>query len=454
MSTSHTVARARPDALGPDHALAHAFPATWRTGALLLLVALICLPLQLYAGDSVSISLADVAMVLALPFLVAIFGEYESRLFLLSITLALAALLSVAIFVEGYVSIRPFLSFSYFFKPYILLFAGYYLVRTGNDFVSLVSMIATTMSVTAILLMFGALQTSGPIRDESSLNLKLFGMDLFGTDGVNSFAVFIATAAALNVIVLTSGRSLFTPATLVRVPGTLALVYIVALSGSRQAISGMIFFVILLSAIKATKNWRIALFTLVVVVIGVGVVWATSREALESAWEFKLNRDAEAISDDQWDVFSAKRLTLYLMEIGDLARNPLCGSGFHGFQLYGRERLGFLDLVGMSPHNQLIGAFWKMGVVAGGAYLLLMWRIHRDAYKLHRDYPTIPEGSGLWALAVTYVVIFCMIQDAYLFPVTGALMMLLLGAAGAVVRKTNTVVVVRGDDAPGSPISQ
>ena len=419
---------------------------------------LVGVPVVVGEVAGVDVSPADLACLTALPLaFVAPKGGPAARL-AIAMALSLAAILFVQIFVDGRGNIRPFFSLLFFFRPYLVFFAGYTLVRTAAEFRSLFRTLVLVYAAVTMIVAGGALASGTAPFAWPHCELKLLGLPLYGHFGINALSVqLVSMLALMYVLVFYREGSTVAPGLLLATPAGL-LGYCVLVSHSRQAILGLAAFVGMALADAAGMSSARKLVLSAALLTATLVVAANSEQLsadMEAAWANKLERDARAVETGDWVGYSAGRLAMYRDELEDLARNPLVGTGFRGFWLYHEH--DYDDPVGLSPHQQYLGAAWKMGIPAALFYFAFLWHAFTPLYRLARARRSPNVFLGLWRLALVYLAVFCNIQDALTFVGTGSMLMLLLGGAAAVERHQQLALrrpVARPSLVPLAPVSK
>ena len=313
------------------------------------------------------------------------------------------------LFLSKSVSFRPLASIAYFFKPYFAYLVGYCLFNKGSDiriFLSFVVFIFVMIICMPVIV----------AGDDFRTGIKLFGFHVFGSEGVNSLMVYLATLLLFfnsSRAKLTSNHSkIFTGCLLV------ISLLVILLSSSRQAILGVVLFYFIILLHGKVRNLVFATFMFVFVI-------TTFYSMLPDTLLLKLNRDIAALSNADLGSFSAGRTHIYNAMFVDILENPIFGNKFNGFT---KESLPpeFLYAKGLSPHNQYLGAIWKMGLFSAVLYfvflilsLRFLWKVENSAY---------PVGKGYIAASIVVLLVFMNTQDFLTFALTGYLFMLLLGS--------------------------
>ena len=392
-----------------------------------VVVLLLSLPIELLRTSAITLSVSSLAAPLGLLCLLFGRGGTERFLLLTAIILGMASATFVGIFEAQNLTLRPFLSCLYFFHSCLLFFVGQTLVRNEEHLRDLFGRFASTQSLIALAVLPSVIGRAAVQYSASEscmvFNGTFLGLPLFGWRGYNSLMVYFATAFSIVLIrvgvIGKCGRGW-----MLYVPGMAALSYLVLFALSRQAILGLLLFLVLAGIV----NIRIFCFISVALVgLWLATVYSGLVDSWLEVWDSRLSRSYAMLMAGDLESLSTNRFEIYAMQLDDLARNPLTGNGFHGFELHGINRGRDSSLVGLSPHNQYLGAVWKMGVVAAVFYFGFLIRAFSGVWHL-----AMTERTGLYrafgALCVVYLLLYCMVQDALLFPLNGALIMFLLGA--------------------------
>jgi O-antigen ligase len=177
--------------------------------------------------------------------------------------------------------------------------------------------------------------------------------------------------------------------------GMTCLLYLLIGSLSREAILGIIIFIIM-SIFKLFKSRKIYAISFTIALLALGIIIAyIYRDWLSVSWSTKLQTSINSIIEGDLDTFSSGRMLLYKTAISDLSHNPILGTGFHGFQLYNTYITDDVIATNHSPHNQYLTAIWKMGLWAGIFYLLFLYTTFKKLYALQRRFQGNRLYSGL-----------------------------------------------------------
>ncbi len=397
-----------------------------RTTYIAILVAslLTALPLELGSFAGAAVACPDLVAPLALPALLRAPRKYTAG-FVLLVVLALFSAGTVATISETD-TIRPWLSIGYFFKPMLLFFAGYRLLATRARLVFSLKVAAAVSSAVATCLVIEQVVTGVPFLlpgEAAVLGLTFLGIPLFGATGVNALAVTFVVLGLLAGTLVSETRS-----PLLRVlyiSGGCAVAVLVAATASRQAMIGLAIGVGLILMLSGARRGLVLAVCLVAV--GCFVVQDTSL-AFSELLRVKLQDNMDRIHEREFGALTTGRLELAGLMVEDLVRNPITGNGFHGFQLF-RSVWGSEDVTGVSPHQQYLGAFWKMGIVGGAVYLAFLSRMVLPLWRLRLRERRDPIWAALVSVTALTLVWFCMVQDALTFPLTGSFLMWCWGGA-------------------------
>jgi hypothetical protein len=200
------------------------------------------------------------------------------------------------------------------------------------------------------------------------------------------------------------------------------LSYLILGSLSREAILG--YFSLLLWYVYSDKvgYWQKTALTCVIVC---GLVFVFSLDSTTEMLASKTAQIVDGIEEGDFDKITSGRLGLQSVAIEQLSHNIFFGNGFHGFQLYTQDIIGFETVEGLSPHNQLVTTFWKMGALASIPYflsLILLFKMLRlirgaDRYIFFRAFLVVV----FFVLATVWDVLIIPNFAALLFFVWGAM---------------------------------
>lgn len=399
----------------------------------LLIFVVVCLgvPAALTRLLDVEIPLSALACLISVPFYFLIPNIPEKFYITAAFVLSLISVLFNAVFVSDRVEMSPFLSMVYFFSPYPLFFSGYALIRDERVLSRVLQWFSGIFAVVSILVVSGILASGGMVRVDGELLGSLLGLKLYATYGVNSLAVFFATMFAIVVIHVFYGGHYRKPGVVFHLAGMAALLFLMIGSLSREAVLGCGLFILLSGMRLAKENPLYGLLSAGVAGTLAYTVADRYGEAIGLIWASKLG--VSVLGEGDLDAFSSGRITLYRYAIKDILTNPIFGNGFHGFFLHHPPGLHANAIAGNnSPHNQFLTAIWKMGLLAGGFYLLFLYKCMKNLYLLRRWGGGKAMFAGLWVLMVVYVLVFCSFWDVLLVPLIGMFLMFLLGGTARI----------------------
>jgi hypothetical protein len=147
----------------------------------------------------------------------------------------------------------------------------------------------------------------------------------------------------------------------------LLLSYLILGSLSREAILG--YFALLLWYVYSDKVGYFQKTAMTCLIVG-GLIFVFSLDSTTEMLAAKTTQIVEGIEEGDFDKITSGRLGLQSVAVEQFSHNVFFGNGFHGFQLYTQDIIGFETVEGLSPHNQLVTTFWKMGALAALPYFL------------------------------------------------------------------------------------
>ena len=284
-----------------------------RGGFSLLIIVLLLVPIRAGATQGVDVSIGFASFVLAIPFLVLLPRTFSG--WHLALTFALsAAVVLIGLLIVTPLSIRPLFGFAYFWLPYILFPAGWWLIRSREEMAVVLRRAAFISAVVGIGITVSLLATGTPVRIEGSLMGNFAGLPLYATFGVNSLATLYAIQWCLVLIDLIGGQQR-TVLDLLRVVGTGMLVVPRGPPLSRGSVLACVafsaIFALAFAAIQTESRHRRR--------GGVGgdrtVAFVKYGDVIAFAWSAKLDA-AEAREDfSTADQATAGRATLYAAAI-------------------------------------------------------------------------------------------------------------------------------------------
>ncbi|GEM_PF-4254745 len=279
------------------------------------------------------------------------------------------------------------------------------------------------------------------LRDE----IVLFDVPIFGTDGVNAFAVYSALCSMLLMGLIFAGYPRSRSGRAVGLAGALLCGVFPILVVSRQAILGIVLFLgmatlhVMRRRDAGAAGTVVRLVALAAIVASVGVVIVDVMSADDNVLLDLLTTkfdDLRLLADGDFSEGSAGRSDIIGLMFSDLVSSVsrfLFGSRFGGFSLDLLSSIGFDEVQGTSPHNQYVGAFFKAGAVLGVMYLVFLYRV----YGLFARFRHVAQdiGSYLYYVAVICFILFMNTQDFLTFALTGHLFMLIAGVLWRLLNK-------------------
>lgn len=417
---------------------------------LVLITVMLCLPIVIFEVANTPMPPVLAAIVVSVPFFLISSARQEKWCLIGAISLSVISIGVVSIFISQTVSLRPFFSLFYFFGPGLLFFTGYQLIRRPKDlrfFVSLLATIAViVLAAIAIGLIVNDISVRILYRDGDTWKSKLagsfLGLQLYAAEGVNTLAVFYATMSAIIILRFISWRQKWHRRRWYFGAGILFSFYLVFGSGSREALLGLAVFIALigprvmsdhLGSFRGRRRSHLLVTSLVmlaVILSFVGLIqsWDTIvsivGEGLFTGSRIQSTVDALVAKD--WSMLTSNRTVLWGLALEDIAKNPLFGNGFYGFQLYGIQRGIYDSVVGKSAHNHYLTSVWKMGFIPAIFYFSFLFLAVRKAYRLQKI-TSDRLHRGLWSLLWVYFFVLAMLWDVFMVPLLGSFIFFLLG---------------------------
>ena len=405
---------------------------------------LLCIPLRIFVPAlGVEIALSDILCLMALPYVLFVYKKINTLL-LITILLSLISLTYIQLMVQPGNIVRSILSMAFFFKPYLIFLLGKGIAENNFEpygfnkkLIYLLTTAAFAATVDAVFFK-GHVTTfteferiPGEVIYGAVFDPTFFGLKFHGSNGVNGIAVFFSTAFMICLslgVIMKPKRSI----RIISYIGMLCSLILVLGSGSRQAAFGIIvsclcfFFA---GRMTAGRVFRVFLYITFAIISATTIIAYFSDYFVELFAKILLMIDN--IYSGNWDGVSSGRLGLYMIIIDDLISSPIFGTGFGGYGLFNSE-LGYFDndvsTSGYTPHNQYLGAIWKMGGLAGFFYLIFLWSIVRPFFKA----PQADEYQrkfyiAMMAIIVPFFTVFNVFQDGLSSPSTGPLILFIIG---------------------------
>lgn len=341
----------------------------------------LCTPLTIFSFGGTDIPLSDIVCLIGMILSVKYSKYMYTRVLYIVILLCLLSSLVIAFGVNKDFDMRTIYSIAYFFKPYFSIFVAFYLVKNIDDFDIFFKIATNIIFIVTVQIVFSIIvNNNGLVRNESDLNGQIFGMSLYGTYGVNSLAVYYLL---LYFIVLYSKYLSFPLSRYYRFARFTTLIllsYLILASLSREAILG--YFSLLMWYVYSNKASYFQKIIITLLISG-GLIFLFSLDSTTEMLASKTTQIVEGIEEGDFDKITSGRLGLQLVAWDQFSQNIFFGNGFHGFQLYTQEILGFETVEGLSPHNQYVTTFWKMGVIPAIPYILSLVLLFKMLRLIH-----------------------------------------------------------------------
>lgn len=380
---------------------------------------LLAFPIEVYAiNDTTGLTLADF-----LPLLLLFFVR-KLRIDNVGFTLLIFLIISFISALYGALyNVRSIASWAYFVKPFTAYFMATMLCSSYYDRYYFIKAFSLFHSVFIFLLL--PIVIMDPMTLRSSINF--YGIEIFGDEGTNAFSVYNSMSVCLAMVsLLISKKWLEKTFYLVSI---LASTYIIFASISRQGLLSLLIFGLAFIFVlwkRSAINKVIIITTVTPIIIYMVHFLIVNFESL--SWAFKIMSNIEDLRSGDLDGLSAGRTVVYREVLNIAISHPILGVGFTGFTVFDSQILKnmFGYTVGLSPHNQWLGAFWKMGAFAFFVYLffyyLLIGKFIRTMCEVYVD-----ANFMMKVLILIFFTFLCNMQDALTYPLSGYLMMFLLG---------------------------
>lgn len=387
----------------------------FRTFSLALLLAL---PLSILKYEQTGIPISDLVCLLGIIFFLRNIYSRQAIALMMSIIFA---------FISAYIGIifynlspaRVMGSLVFLFKPCFAYFVGRSLFAEAENR----ELFFRYFTWIVVLLIFSIIYSVGTsydfvVRDDGVLNGDFWGLPLFGAYGVNSLAAFYVLSSAGLIYRLMYLKDSLNSSILIYI--SLAIVSILILASlSRMAILGL---VVLLGGFALARFRKEILsgilISLVFLIIGSFVVsWVYQSGMLDA----KLQQIVNGFTQGNYNYISSGRFDLYIAAIHQLALTPLWGASFGGYEAFYANLSGYDSISGLSPHNQYIALFWKMGLPAAIGYIAFLLFSVKESLSDNRF------RSWNIILSVMVLLVFCNLWDVLLIPNFAALYYFYLG---------------------------
>lgn len=401
----------------------------FRHSYLTLILLFLSIPVSITQILGVDIPLSVFALCIGFPLFFIAPNNKEKQYLIISMVFSAVSLLFNALFISKLIRYEPFLSYIYFYCPYFLFFSGYVLIRNFEDFSYCIRMFSYIFLFTSVVIATNIYTSGGVIRLEGELLGKFFNFDLYGAYGVNSLAVFFSTMLIIILIYLFFNNNKLYLSFLFFPLGIISLIFLLIGSLSREAILGLLFFIVYSIIYYYNNNKLYAIISMFALLFFFWLGIYLYGDLISIIWSGKVENIMNSINNQMvdFDDISSGRITLYKLAVEDIIKDPVFGNGFHGFQLYGDKSTVFESLIGFSPHNQYLTAVWKMGGIAAIFYFLFLLKCVKNTYCLKNMMPDNLLIQGIWILSLAYFICFCMFWDVLVVPLIGMFFMFIMG---------------------------
>lgn len=389
-------------------------------------------PIAIFTTNSFQLPLSAIALPIALIALIIHPNSKEKILFLLSLLLSA---IGSAIYCYAYnLSLsRSLLSIIWFFSPYLFFFLGSMSITDRQSFKLFIKSISIISSFSIYALFFsimiyhnGTVRTS--IANNSTLGVEygstitgtILGLKLYGAWGVNSLATYFLIVHCLFITFILNNLTKNNLIKAFVIGATIITLFFILSSISRGTILGLLVFYIGILIPKIGKK-RYIIIAAFVALVTITINWGYISNIIDT----KLSRHLELLANNQYGDFLSGRVDIYKTMFDQLASNIFIGRGFTGFG-------DAVELSTSSPHNQFLGALWKMGLIAFIPYFYFIYIILSKitSRKILKDQLLIPIGIMLLVITL----ILNLVWDNFTVPILGAIIMYLSGAITKITR--------------------
>lgn len=379
------------------------------------------LPISIFDYKETGVPFSDIVCLVGLLFFFKRYWSLEAIALYMAVFFAYISVVIGVIRYENY-DFYAIVSVMYLFKPCFAYFVAREVIKSVEDRDQFFIMSAKVASFfiywlfVVLILFYG-----GVVRDDSSLNGSFLGMQLFGSYGVNSLAAYYVLL--VFVLAYTLSRCGLLVIEKFYMYGALVIaVYLIIGSLSRMAIlgGGALLIALYYSFLKKHVVAGI-LIGAVFMSISIPLAMLAYDAGMGGA---KINQIANGLSSGDMDYLSSGRLTLYGVALKQIFLNPFSGASFGGFEVYTSSISGYESISGLSPHNQYLTLFWKMGIPGALCYILFLSTICIGALKYSDDL----DRPWINRLLIIVLLVFCNLWDVLLVSNIAALFYFLLGA--------------------------
>lgn len=406
-------------------------------GRRLLVLLLICgaaLPLNFESGAGFSLSPADFAAALLLPYVLASRHKSpDAALILTGIFLSVVGLLIFALVSPG---LYPVLTAAFFWKSWIFYLAAYKWVISSRDMqaqimkllkgVGLALWAALAMTVVAWQLTGSLVRYStrpdGTVVLGYSAGTWERSIQLYGYGQVNNTGALFVVGMAIFLVLTLTGRG---GTRVMGVTGIVMSMAVIAPSGSRGSLVAALLLIVVAFASRFFQGRRVSAGTVLALGMLVAVTAIFVPQVIADTPKYLATLDALTSPSDQTDLTHGRGDLIGLMW-EDFKRSPVVGTGFGDFARFRPNASE--HLVNSSPHNTYIGPFHKGGVLVGVVYIALLIR----ALPLRRSWVPDFVQPLKWPLVAALALALFLVTDALTTSVLAAVTLTVLGVMRAV----------------------
>lgn len=400
----------------------------------LLLISAAALPLNFETGAGFSLSPADFAAALLLPYV--LFNRQKSpdgRLILAGVALSALGLL---VFTLISPDLYPVLTAVFFWKSWIIYLAAYTWVISSQDMHTQVMRLLKWMGVAlwaALVMTVVAWQQTGSLirysaRADATMVLGFTAgtwdrsVQLYGYGQVNNTGALFVVAMAIFLVLTLSGRGV---TRLVGVTGIVMSMAVIAPSGSRGSLVAALIFIVVAFATPFFQGKRVSAGAVLALGLLVVVTAVFVPQVIANTPKYLATLDALTSSNDNSDLTHGRGELIGLMW-EDFKRSPVFGTAFGDFARFRPDASD--HLASSSPHNTYLGPFHKGGLLVGAVYSALLVR----ALPLRRTW--VPEFVQplKWPLVAAMALALFLVTDVLTTSVLAAVTLSLLGVMRAI----------------------
>jgi hypothetical protein len=318
-------------------------------------------------------------------------------------------------------------SLAYFFKPYFAYFAGLSCIKQSSDLKKIFKSITLGSIIVVFFYSLTSIQSGGSRNVDALLNISF--LEIYGS--VNHKEAYFATLTSLLMYLLINSKALPFFKQILISTGILLGIYTAFSSGSRSSILLLLATLLFASTTYVSFSSLGRLFSLsrenigkllIIVATVALIVYVFAQGIIPIGMLMaKLELNSSSLDSNQFGEITAGRDKIYATMIEDIFQQPIFGAAFHGFS----AASGYDG----SPHNQILGSLWKMGVFSFVFYLQFIGRIFNRINLSDRRMDTWIELKFVKILCISYAIALMPNQDTLTFPQTGVFIMFLCGCA-------------------------